>query len=150
MIIRLGNPQPHQFVDGAQVALDGPAVTTKQVPDDLDENGDYQYPYVVGSDPNVIARHLVQNPGQVTHMPGNAAILTVVQEWPQHGAQAPSWVEVEAQGRDADEAEDFERFLAEWWNCERGVPEDSESTHFTQPRGPGGVLYAPGESPEEG
>lgn len=143
MKVLLGNPNPHD----QGVPIPGPTVTVSEIRDTQNEDGSYVVGYVVGSDAAEIKDHLFDNPGLVTHLPGNGAILNLVSSWRDHGQNKPTWVSVEAQDRDPAEAEDFERFLSDFWKADRGVPSDIEDTHYTQYTD-SDTIYAPGESPE--
>lgn len=125
-----------------------PTVTYFTISDALDEErgeGKYVAGYEIGTNAVDVMRHLVQNPGMVTHLPGNEAILDMLGSWSLHSDHAPGFVALVDPGtRPVDEAEDFERFLAEYWGCARGVPEDVEHTHYTEHAG---VVYGPGEAP---
>ncbi len=143
MKIFLGNANPHD----QGVPIPGPTVTITSIGDSKNEDGSYSNGYIVGTDADEVRDHLFFNQGPVTHLPGNGAILNLVLSWPDHGRSTPTWVKVEAGERDETEAEDFERFLSEYWKCERGVPQDIEDTHYTAYSG-SNQIYAPGEAPE--
>lgn len=144
----MGLPNPHEIVNGQPVPLPGPTVTVVSVDDTKNEDGTYVAGYVTGTDAGTVAKHLAQNIGPVTHMPGNGLILDIVRgAMPYHSERPPAWVSVDAQDRDPKNAKDLERFLADFYDCDRGKPADVEATHYTQT---GNVVYAPGESPEGG
>lgn len=136
MKVILGNPNPTD--------APGPAVTYSHVMDDKDEDGSFRVGYLVGSDAADIKDHLFDNPGLVTHLPGQGAVLNVIRTWNDHGNVKPSWVSVEPEGRSDEEAADFERFLSEFWRIPRGIPADLEDTHHTL-AGPPGVGPSEGE-----
>lgn len=133
MLVKLGNSKPHS----QGVPVDGPAVTTVSVRDDKNEDGSYVAGYVVGSDAAEVKDHLYDNPGPVSHLPGNGGLVSIIKSWPDHGNERPTWVHVTPEGRDAAEAEDLERFLADFWHADRGVPADVQATHYTASGAPG-------------
>lgn len=143
MKVILGNPSPQE--QGRP--LPGPALTHSEIRDTKNEDGSYIEGYVVGSNAAEVKDHLFDNPGLVTHLPGNGAALSVVRSWADQSGGKPSFVKVEPGERDPAEADDFERFLSEFWHCDRGIPADVEDTHFTAHSD---KIYAPGEKPEEG
>jgi hypothetical protein len=128
---------------GHENSTDGLVVTSTRIIDDMDEDG-YLSSYVVGTDGQEIRDHLFDNPGAVTHMPGNTALLDVIGPLRELGVR-PIWVSVTAEGRLPEVADDFERCLAEYYRCDRGKPADLEDTYHTLH---GGINFPPGESPE--
>lgn len=133
MLVVLGNNEPF----GAP----GPTITTTSLEDVLNEDGTYAIGYIMGTDADEVRKHLSENPGQVTHLPGQQAILGVCRSWLHHSNVSPAWVVVEPQERDPENAADFERFLADFWGCPRGYPTNLEETHYT-------VAGPPGVGPE--
>lgn len=136
MRILLGNPEP--------TGAPGPTITYVTVRDHKEDDGSYSVGYVMGSDAAEIKDHLFDNPGLVTHLPGQQAILCVTRSWADHATTKPSWVFIDPEDRDPESAEDFERFLSDFWKCPRGIPGDLEETHFTF-AGPPGVGPSEGE-----
>jgi hypothetical protein len=124
--VYLGNSDPH---DQGEV-VPGPTLTICTIEDSAG--------YVVGSDAMEVKEHLFDNPGLVTHLPGNEAILNIIRSWPDHGNERPTFVKVEAEGRNPEEADDLERFLSDFYHCPRDYPEDLEQTYHTL-NGPPGV-----------
>lgn len=143
MQILLGNPSP---VDQG-VPIPGPAITITAISDIKNEDGSWTAGYVIGSSVDEIKDHLFFNQGPVTHMPGNGALLNIIRSWVDHSQGLPTWVAVDPGERDPEEAEDLERFLSEFWKCDRGIPEDIEETHYTA-HDYDNKIYAPGEKPE--
>lgn len=137
MIISVGNASPHD--QGIPVA--GPALTIVGVSDGLNGDGSYLADFIVGSDVNEIKDHLYDNPGMTTHLPGNGLLVQIIRSVSEQSNGRPTFVSVEAQGRDPESADDLERFLAEFWRCERGIPADLEDTHYT-------ISGPPGTGPE--
>lgn len=137
MRVLLGNPTP---LNGAP----GPTVTAVGITDAKNEDGSYVVGFVPGTNAAEVKDHLFDNPGMVTHLPGNTAILSVARTWPDHGDGRPTFVDVDPGERDPAEAEDFERFLSEFYRCDRGIPADLETTHYTE-SGPPGVGPTEGE-----
>lgn len=136
MIVELGHSH----------STDGSVVSYVTISDAKNEAGDYLSSYKVGTDAQDVRDHLFDNPGLVTHLPGNTAILDVVASTRDRLDTKPLWVAVVPEGRDEEEAADFERFLAGFFRCEQGRPDDIEDTHWTLHEG---ETYAPGEVPEE-
>ena len=134
MLITIGNSNPQSF--GAPT--EGPAVTTCGVTDAQDEAGNYLATYETGSDVAAIKDHLFDNQGLQTHLPGNGLIVDITRSFSEQGSGRPTFVSVDPQGRDPENAADLERFLAEFWRCDRGIPATLEDTHFTV-NGPPGV-----------
>lgn len=143
MKIILGNPSP---VDQG-VPVPGPTVTVTEVQDIKNEDGSWVAGYVVGTDAAEVKDHLFDNPGMITHLPGNGVLLNIIRSWADHSQGKPTWVAVDPGERSAEEGEDLERFLSEFWKCDRGIPGDLEDTHYTAYAG-SNTIYAPGESPE--
>jgi hypothetical protein len=154
MLIHYGNPDPHEMAAGpdGQRALQRvhphPAVTTQSMRD----YGDVDHPactYRVGTTGAEVRDHLFQNPGWVTSMADNTALLSSIEGFRATCPVPPTWVAVEAQESDPAEAEDFERCLSEFWGCPRGIPADVEATHMTEHHveGRGLVVFPPGEQP---
>lgn len=139
MLVEVGHVHPN--------GIDGQTVTQTRLTDDLNEDGSRVCAYIVGTDAQEVRNHLFDNPGMVTHLPGNTAILDAVQPIRGSIAGKPDWVSVQAEGRDDAEGEDFERFLSEFFGCARGKPEDVEDTHWTLHNG---QVFAPGVAPSEG
>lgn len=139
MRVIIGNPNPHD----AGAPVPGPAITTTYVRDDQNEDGSYAAGYITGSDALEIKDYLFDNPGLVTHLPGNGLIVEIVRSWPDHGNGKPTWVAVDPENRDPENAADLERFFSEFWRCDRGIPADVEDTHHT-------VSGPPGTGPSEG
>lgn len=131
---------------GHSHAVDGSVVTQTRISDVKREDGTYLSSYAVGTNGQEVRDHLFDNPGLVTHLPGNTAILDVVgpQRERLEGGK-PTWVAVEAEGRDPADADDFERFLSEFYRCPAGKPADLEETHWTLHDG---QVFAPGDKPE--
>lgn len=136
MRVLMGNPAP--------VGTEGPTVTYADLMDLEQPDGSFNPSYIVGSDAQEIKEHLMDNPGLVTHLPGNGAVLGVIRSWADHATTKPTWVVVEPGARSEEEAADFERFLSEYWRCDRGYPDDLEETHNTF-AGPPGVGPSEGE-----
>lgn len=128
--------------------VDGPVITETRVSDVKNEAGDYLSSYVVGLSAQDVRDHLFDNPGLVTHLPGNTAVLDVVgpQRERLNGGKA-TWVAVTAEDRVPEDGADFERFLAEFYRCPAGKPADVEATHWTLHEG---AVFAPGQTPESG
>lgn len=124
---------------------DGLVVTQTRLSDVKNEAGDYLSSYSMGVDAQVIKEHLFDNPGLVTHLPGNTAILETVNPIRERVQGKPSWVEVKPEERSPEEAADFQRFLSEFFGCEAGKPADVEDTHWTLHSG---EVFAPGDKPE--
>lgn len=147
MRVLLGNENPHD----QGTPIPGPTVTISDIKDATNEDGSYTAGYIVGTSASEVKEHLYDaeaaGQGQVTHLPGNEALLNVVMSWRDHAKSKPAWVSVEPAERDPAEAEDFERFLSEFWKCDRGVPSNLEDTHYTQYTD-SDTIYAPGEKPE--
>lgn len=136
MIINLGHTN----------AVDGPVVTQTWISDAQNDDGDYLSSYVDGTVGQDIRDHLFDNPGLVTHLPGNTAILDVV--IPQRerlNGEKPTWVSVDAESRDSAVGADFQRFLSEFYRCDSGEPDGMEDTHWTLHNG---EVFAPGKKPE--
>lgn len=129
------------------VVGDGQVVSQTRLSDDKNEAGEYICAYIAGTDAQEIRDHLFDNPGMVTHLPGNTAVLETVNPIRDRMAGKANWVTVVAEDRPQENAEDFERFLADFFRCERGKPEDVENTHWTLHNG---VCLAPGVAPTEG
>lgn len=146
LIIEFGNTAAHHFVEDEKLALDGLRQTRFSITPQLNEDGTINHPnYTVGTSAVDILRHFAQNPGPVKHMGGNELVQDVIGLWERHSDAAPAWVSVVDPGPyPPDDMEDLERFIAEYWGCERGVPDDVEDTHYTQY---GDQLFAPGEAP---
>lgn len=134
--------------------LEDPVVTTSTIIEDLVVDPETAEPveprryvadYIVGTSADDVRRHLYDNPGTVTHLPGNGAILGVEATLRTNGVKDAAWVAVDPQGRDADEAADFERFWGDFFGCPRGKPADVEDTHHTMH---GTRSYEPGLRPE--
>lgn len=127
---------------------DAPGMAVTGMTDAINPDGSYVVGYVFGTSAAEVRDHLFDFQGPQTHLPGNEAIADVWQSLRQHLAPGahPTWVAVEAQQRDPSNAADFERFLAEFYRCDRGVPADVEDTHHTLH---GNRVYAPGERPAE-
>lgn len=129
MRVLMGNAEP--------IDAPGPAITFAQVNDGKKEDGSYLVGYIMGSDAAEIKDHLFDNPGLVTHLPGQEAILTVTRSFSDHAGSKPTWVAIEPENRDEENARDFERFLSDFWKCPIGYPDDLESTHYTFAGPPG-------------
>ena len=132
---------------GHENAFDGKVITQTRLSDDTHENGEYLVSYTVGADAATVKAHLFENPGLVTHMGGNTAILEVVNPIRERVQGPIEWVAVHPEARLPEVAADFERFLSEFWTCSAGKPADVEETHWTLH---GGQVFPPGEAPEEG
>lgn len=136
MLIEIGHSHP----------VDGSVVTQTRISDAQNEQGEYLSSYTVGTDAQDVRDHLFDNPGLVTHLPGNTAILDVV--GPQRerlNGDKPLWVTVDSEGRPPEVAADFERFLSGFYRCPAGRPVDVEETHWTLHDG---TVFAPGDKPE--
>lgn len=137
MRVDLGNSSPI----GTAI---GPCVTTTGVTDAQHEDGSYVVTYTIGTDAAEVKEHLFDNPGLVTHLPGNTALIQIISSWTDHSQSKPSWVSVTPEDRDPAEAEDLERFLSDFWKIPRGAPADLEDTHYTV-NGPPGIGPSEGE-----
>jgi hypothetical protein len=128
MQVELGN------VAATMVEWDGPRVTYVSVPE--------TYTYEVADSAEdlatEVAKHLAQNPGGQTHLPGQEALLAVNATWQAHSSAPPSWVW-------SDNA-DFGVLLGRFYGCPVGRPGDVEGTHFTHSGPPGS---GPPAAPEE-
>lgn len=133
MKVYLGNDSPHD----RGVSIPGPTVSVSGIDDVLQEDGTYTAGYVAGSDAIGVKRHLSENTGPVTHLPGMGAAVSIIRSWDDHGQSPPTWVKVVAEQRNHGDAKDFERFLSEYWDCPQGFPEDLEATHYTDQGAPG-------------
>lgn len=157
MRVELGNAAPvehHTDENGyaypVQVGDGRPAVTYWSVPDGA--------PYSVHPDPNPdeLRQHAITRPGLlvpgagpvVTHLPDHEAFVSVVNDWPNHCQQAPSWVSVtdDNLGTNAD-TDALQRALSGFWGAQAGRPDDVEDTHWTQY---GRHLLPPGVGPVAG
>lgn len=128
-------------------ATDGNVVTQTRLSDETNEAGEYAVTYTVGTNAQEVRDHLFDNPGIVTHLGGNTAILETVNPIRDRIQGKPTWISVTAEGRLPEVADDFERFLAEFFGCDRGKPSDVEDTHWTLHAG---GVFAPGDAPTEG
>lgn len=146
MQVVLGNVSPQEAPGGEVVSLPGPAVTTFTISDAAKEDGSYVVGYQVGTETLAVLREFATHRGGVMHFGGNELIHSVLQDWDLHSSQPPVFVEVIAEERDPIEAEDFERFLSEYWGCERGTPATLEDEYYTQVDN---TIFPPGTSPEE-
>lgn len=135
------------LIEVGHVNADGYVVTQTRLSDDANEAGEYLVTYTVGTSAQEVKDHLFDNPGLVTHMGGNTAILETVNPIRDRVQGKPSWVVVSPEARLPEVADDFERFLSEFWGCERGKPADVEDTHWTLH---GGQVLPPGVAPTEG
>lgn len=108
----------------------------------------YLVGYIEGTDAQSVRDHLFDNPGMVTHLPCQEAILGVTSALRDANVTTDdvNWVSVDPQERDVVNADDFERFLADFYRCDRDAPAAVEDTHHTMHD----RSYAPGERPEEG
>ena len=132
---------------GHASAVDGQVVTQTRLSDETNEAGEYVCSYISGTDAREVKDHLFDNPGLVTHLPGNTAILDAVNPIRDRMQGKPDWVVVLPEARLPEVADDFERFLSEFWSCARGKPGDVEDTHWTLHNG---EVFAPGVAPTEG
>lgn len=133
MFVELGNPTPHQCatVDGAHThvplpANPGPTLTRVEIPEEYELADDL--------DIRDVALHLARSP-DVTNMPGIRALLPIIHPtsglWAHWSAGAkPTWV--------ASDNPKMQEYLAAWFDCPAGHPEDLEDSHFTY-HGPPGV-----------
>jgi hypothetical protein len=140
MLIQMGNIAPHD----AGEPVPAPAVTTSKVLDDLNDDGTFRAGYIIGTQALDVKDHLLENAGAVTHLPGNEAVLNILSSWTAHSTKYPEWVSVEAEARPEEVAADLERFLADYWHCNRGKPDDLEARYWT---GYGDAIYPPGSGP---
>lgn len=149
MLVRFGNPKPHQCVtvDGAHAheALAGPVVTYVSIPDGDHVDGSALYgvhPCDASSAKSLvtdIALHLVRNP-DVTRIPGHEAFLCVAAIsgglWQHHSAEKPSWV--------WSDNSSLAHLLSAFYQCSILPDKDLdgiEETHHTL-SGPPGVVPA--------
>lgn len=130
-----------------QPGHDGPGIAVTGITDAVNDDGSYIVGYIVGTDAAEIRDHLFDHQGPASHLPGNEAILDVFHTLRPHLADGdrPLWVHIEPQARNTSSADDFERFLADFYRCARGIPDDVEQTHHTLH---GNTVYPPGTSPE--
>ena len=130
MLVEFGNTQP-KMADGNLADLGGPAVTYLSIPDEYTFEADA---IDVGEFRARLASSLLQRDG-ITNLPDHEAALVATHPsgvWQRHsGAEGPSWVWSD------DEA--FQGFLAAYYGCAAGRPDDVEETHFTY-AGPPGVF----------
>ncbi len=147
MLVSFG-VNPIDPLTGFPCHLDAPGMAQLGITDATNEDGSYTVGYIAGTDAAEIRDHLFSFQGNVTRLPGNEAICDVYQSLRLHipDGDPPTWVHVDAQQRDPDNAADFERFLAEFYRCERGIPADVEDTHHTLH---GSTSYPPGTQPVE-
>lgn len=137
MLVRMGNPRPHEMIDGEAVRYtEDPVVFTQSI-----LLGDGGHGIEVGADINRYARQLAASTGMVTSLgPDAEAFLAVTRTWGNHSDGPPSWVStVPTEGDDPTVVDDFERQLAEFYDCPRDVPTDVEATHWTDNASPPGV-----------
>jgi hypothetical protein len=146
VLVLLGNVSPQEAPGGELVSLPGPALTTFGISDAQNEDGSYVVGYISGTDTLDVLREFATHRGGVMHFGGNELIHSTLQDWDLHSSQPPAFVCVVPEDRDPDNAEDFERFLSEYWGCARGLPGDLEETYYTQVDK---TIFPPGESPEE-
>lgn len=146
MLIELGNPKPQHAPNGEVEPLPGPLVTTMYVDDRQNEDGSYLAGYIEDTNAIDVLREFALRKGAVMHFGGNESLHQIINDWDLHATEVPSWISIDPQNRDLDNAEDLERFLSEYWGCKRGKPDDLEGTHYTEHLG---EVYAPGQSPEE-
>ena len=148
MIVRFGNPKPHQCVTvgGAHKheELDGPVVTYVNIPEGDHEDGTPLYgvkPCDEKSKASVmaVAMHLARN-SDITRLPGHEAFLSIAHIsgglWQHHGAEKPSWVWCDNS--------DLGQLLSQFYECPILSDEDLrgvEDTHHTL-AGPPGVTPA--------
>lgn len=125
---------------------DAPGMAVTSISDAVNDDGSYLVGYVVGTDAQTVRDHLFDNRGEVTHLPGNEAVLDVWHSLRPHLAEGdrPAWVAIDPQQRNSSSAQDFERFLADLYRCDRGQPFDLEDTHHTLH---GTRVYPPGQRP---
>lgn len=128
MHVRLGVPVAQEH--GEPAVYDQPIHT-----------GEGGHDVTVGADVNAMALHLARNTGPVTHLPGNEAFVNVVQTFRLLADGRPAtWASVKpTDGEDPAIAEDFERQLASFYECPRGIPDNVEETHWTTNSAPPGV-----------
>ena len=149
MLLQIGNPSPHQCLEGPDghihVPVDGPAVTYMHIPDGQHEDGTDLYGvHPLDGDPasaqNLVkdlALHLARNPS-TTRLAGHEAFLSLAHPtqgaWQHHGADGPSWIWSDHQAL-ADT-------LAAFYGCptldEAGLA-GIEDSHYTRFGGPGVV-----------
>lgn len=151
MRVRMGNPAAIQQVDGQTVPVHAAGVAAVyEKPIHLGEGGET---VTMGADVRDIAVHLAQHPpGSIRHLPGHSAFVTIYDDWTLHAAQPPTWVQVDwsTPAEDPLLVDDFERQLAEFYDCARKAPENVEDTHWTEDGSPPGVNSGKFVTSEEG
>jgi hypothetical protein len=135
MLVEVGHSTPEN----------GATVTQVSILDDTNEDGSYLSNYQIGTDALKVKAHLFDNPGIVTRLPGNTVILDIVRPIRTLVKSRIMWVSVDPEGRDVAVGEDLERFLSEFYQCQKGAPTDVEDTHWTLHNG---ISFAPGNSPK--
>jgi hypothetical protein len=124
--IELGNPAA-KMADGSASPPDGHNVTYISIPEsgyDLDAD-------LEATDPGRVAREILRaaNTGGVTRLPGLEPVLVVLNAWPLHSAEDPTWV--------WSDDERMEAWLSRYFGCPAGRPADVEDTHWTRSGAPG-------------
>ena len=140
MQITFGNPSPPAPCPGPNIVTTGVTDAVKS-----DGSGEYVAEYTIGSDPASVKDHLFDNPTQVTHLPGNGLVVEVTRSFSEHSLGRPTFVSVNPQGRDPENAADLERFLSEFYRCDRGIPADVEDNYYTENGPPGTGPVVEGE-----
>jgi hypothetical protein len=141
MLIELGNTAAIRAVDGA------PKVTTIHIPE-ADETGKGGYSHKVGGiTVDAFRQHRQESidlRNGITRLPDHEVLLSVVNAWPAHSSEKPSWIEVTANElTPKGVAEDVWKFLDEFYGTNGAIkPIDVEETHWTQ-HGPPGRFPSP-------
>lgn len=145
MLVELGNHAPHRAID------EHPCLTSIFIPDP-DENGLGGYTHEPGLSAEEFRRHhadAITMNGGITRLPDHEALLSIVNAWPQHGREAPRWVNVIPQrmtrkGQITAEARkqagDLEAILRDYYRISADKPGDLEDRYHTR-------WGAPGEGP---
>ena len=119
MRVQMGNATPHANI----VDHSDPVVYTWD-----DQGGEYTHVAEGRLNGVQALQHVLTT--QVPHLPDHECFVSIVNDWPNHSPNPPSWVE-------ADDP-DLALMLSEAYGCPVGAPEDMEMTHHSA-AGPPGV-----------
>lgn len=124
MRVQLGNATPHAHL----VDHEDPCVYT------WDDNG-CGLTHVAEGRPNGkdALIHVLTN--DITHLPDNAAFVSIVRDFQSHSPTSPTFA-------NSEDCPDLALMLSEAYGCPVGLPDDVEDTHHTT-SGPPGVGPAP-------